>query len=67
MLETELLSIWQEVLKREHISMRDDFFQIGGQSLKAASLVSNIHKRLQIELAVRHVFEHPTIESIPLP
>lgn len=64
MLETELLSIWQEVLKREHISMRDDFFQIGGQSLKAASLVSNIHKRLQIELAVRHVFEHPTIESM---
>ncbi|QPK87040.1 amino acid adenylation domain-containing protein [Bacillus velezensis] len=64
MLETELLSIWQEVLKREHISMRDDFFQIGGQSLKAASLVSKIHKRLEIELAVRHVFEHPTIESM---
>ncbi len=64
MLETEPLSIWQEVLKREHISMRDDFFQIGGQSLKAASLVSNIHKRSQIELAVRHVFEHPTIESM---
>lgn len=64
MLETELLSIWQDVLKRDRISMRDDFFQIGGQSLKAASLVSNIHKRLQIELAVRHVFEHPTIESM---
>ncbi|QBG56334.1 non-ribosomal peptide synthetase [Bacillus amyloliquefaciens] len=64
MLETELLSIWQDVLKRDRISMRDDFFQIGGQSLKAASLVSNIHKRLQIELAIRHVFEHPTIESM---
>ncbi|MBY8914908.1 amino acid adenylation domain-containing protein [Bacillus sp. YC2] len=64
LLETELLTIWQEVLKRERISIRDDFFQMGGQSLKAAALVSKIHKRLNIELAIRNVFEHPTIESM---
>ncbi|MCY9264016.1 amino acid adenylation domain-containing protein [Bacillus haynesii] len=63
-LETELVSIWQEVLKRERVGIRDDFFQLGGQSLKAAALVSKIYQRLHVQLPIRDVFSHPTIESM---
>lgn len=64
LLETELVSIWQEVLKRERVGIRDDFFQLGGQSLKAAALVSKIYQRLHVQLPIRDVFSHPTIESM---
>ncbi|MDW6053711.1 amino acid adenylation domain-containing protein [Bacillus paralicheniformis] len=64
LLETELMSIWQDVLKRERISIHDDFFQLGGQSLKAAALVSKIYQRLNVQLPIREVFSYPTIASM---
>ncbi|UOY89132.1 non-ribosomal peptide synthetase [Bacillus glycinifermentans] len=64
LLETELASIWREVLKRERISVGDDFFRLGGQSLKAAALVSKIQQRLNVRLPISDVFSHPTIESM---
>ncbi|MFS0838325.1 amino acid adenylation domain-containing protein [Paenibacillus sp. 1P03SA] len=64
--ETEevLAAIWQEVLGVERIGAGDSFFDRGGHSLKAASLVSKIHQRLQIDLPLRQVFESPTIRSM---
>lgn len=64
LMETELARIWEEVLNKNQIGIRDDFFQLGGQSLKAATLVSRIHKRLNIELPLSDVFSYPTVESM---
>lgn len=46
LIEADLAHIWEDVLNKQHIGIRDDFFQLGGQSLKAAALVSRIHKKL---------------------
>ncbi len=52
------------MLNKQQIGIRDDFFQLGGQSLKAAALVSRIHKKLNVELPLSEVFSYPTVESM---
>lgn len=61
--ERELAEIWGEVLSIEssHIGMDDDFFSLGGHSLKAASLISKIHKILNVKIPMDFLFENPTI------
>ncbi|MEK4076657.1 amino acid adenylation domain-containing protein [Paenibacillus sp. FSL M7-0656] len=64
-LETKLAAIWQEVLGlAKEIGVHDNFFDIGGHSLRATTLVSKIHKELNVDLPLRDVFRHSTIESM---
>jgi amino acid adenylation domain-containing protein len=62
--EEQLLRIWQEVLGKETISTTDNFFEIGGHSLKATQMVSRIHKEMEVSVELRLVFSHPTIEKL---
>ncbi|MCY8377326.1 amino acid adenylation domain-containing protein [Bacillus inaquosorum] len=64
LIEADLAHIWGDVLNKQQIGIRDDFFQLGGQSLKAAALVSRIHKKLNVELPLSEVFSYPTVESM---
>ncbi|MFL6980100.1 amino acid adenylation domain-containing protein [Bacillus inaquosorum] len=64
LIEADLAHIWEDVLNKQQIGSRDDFFQLGGQSLKAALLVSRIHKKLNVELPISEVFSNPTVESM---
>jgi amino acid adenylation domain-containing protein len=59
-LEARLLAIWQEVLHVEDIDRHEDFFELGGDSLKAIRLVTQIARALEVDLGVRDLFEHPT-------
>ncbi|MEK5029836.1 amino acid adenylation domain-containing protein [Paenibacillus sp. FSL M7-1046] len=61
--ERKLLGIWQDVLGVENIGMRDDFFAIGGHSLRATALVSKIQKTMNVELTLQDVFRLPTIKE----
>ncbi|WDZ63372.1 amino acid adenylation domain-containing protein [Paenibacillus polymyxa] len=64
-LEMKLAAIWQEVLGLEkEIGVHDNFFDIGGHSLRATTLVSKIHKELNVDLPLRDVFRHSMIESM---
>ncbi|CAH8718930.1 non-ribosomal peptide synthetase [Paenibacillus thiaminolyticus] len=64
-LETKLAAIWQEVLGlAKEIGVHDNFFDIGGHSLRATTLVSKVHKELSVDLPLRDVFRHSTIESM---
>ena len=60
-IESVLVEIWQEVLGRDKISVNDHFFSIGGHSLKAVRLSSQVRKRLQAELLIEHIFRLTTI------
>jgi amino acid adenylation domain-containing protein len=59
--EERLLLLWQNVLEIEIISTIDNFFDLGGHSLKATILVSRIHKEFNVEFPLREVFKSPTI------
>ena len=62
--EELLAQIWCEVLGREKISVDDNFFEIGGHSLKATVLVSRIHKELNIKIPLKEIFRAPTIAGL---
>ncbi|CAM1358752.1 amino acid adenylation domain-containing protein [Tenacibaculum xiamenense] len=60
-LEKQLASIWSKLLKVEKIGVNDNFFELGGHSLLATRLASIIRKEIQIEIAIKDIFQHPTI------
>jgi len=65
-LEKELTAIWSEVLDIDYnkIGINDNFFLVGGHSLKATSLVMKMHKALNIRVPFAVIFENPTINSL---
>ena len=60
-MEAKLASVWQEVLGVDQIGIHDDFFQLGGHSLKAMMLISQMHKACGVEIPLRTLFQNPTI------
>ncbi|MDX7988706.1 amino acid adenylation domain-containing protein [Xenorhabdus sp. 12] len=62
-LETQLCAIWQEVLKLEHISIDDNFFRIGGDSIVSIQLVSKL-RQAGFSLQVKSIFEAPTVAQL---
>ncbi|WP_433747548.1 amino acid adenylation domain-containing protein [Paenibacillus amylolyticus] len=65
-LEASLAEIWKSVLGLEHIGVHDNFFDLGGHSLRATTLVSKVHQELNVELPLRDVFRYSTIEEMAL-
>ncbi|MCY8907532.1 amino acid adenylation domain-containing protein [Bacillus atrophaeus] len=62
--EDMICRIWCDVLGKTKIGIHDDFFTLGGHSLKAMTAASRIKKELGIELPVKLLFEAPTIAGI---
>ncbi|WP_418027853.1 non-ribosomal peptide synthase/polyketide synthase [Paenibacillus sp. JJ1722] len=62
--EVKLAQIWQDVLGLEQVGVKENFFEIGGHSLRATTLASKIHKELNKLLPLRSIFEAPTIEQL---
>ncbi|MCK4257941.1 MAG: amino acid adenylation domain-containing protein [Halanaerobiales bacterium] len=63
-LEVKLVEIWSEILGRAGIGVNDNFFILGGHSLKATSLIAKIYKELNVELPLRTVFKYQTIRKL---
>lgn len=62
-LETQLASLWSEVLDLERVGIHDNFFDLGGHSLLVTQLVSRVRDALQVEVTIRDVFESPTVAT----
>ncbi|WP_017496623.1 non-ribosomal peptide synthetase [Flavobacterium sp. WG21] len=62
-LEKALAGLWEEVLGISHISMEDNFFDLGGHSLKASRLISKIHKEFRVKLQLKDLFIHTSLAS----
>ncbi|MDN4090756.1 amino acid adenylation domain-containing protein [Paenibacillus polymyxa] len=62
-LEAKLAQIWQDVLKLSSVGVTDSFFDVGGHSLRATTLVAKIHQELGSRITLREVFQHFTIEQ----
>jgi amino acid adenylation domain-containing protein len=62
--EEMLVKLWSELLKVEQISLHDDFFDLGGDSLLATQLMSRLRDTFSIELPLRYLFESPTVVGL---
>ncbi|PZR20935.1 MAG: hypothetical protein DI539_09395 [Flavobacterium psychrophilum] len=63
-LEFILSSIWKDILKTESLGTQSNFFELGGNSLRASEMIFRIQKELNVNLKLSTVFEAPTISDL---
>ncbi|OJH35067.1 amino acid adenylation protein [Cystobacter ferrugineus] len=64
--EERIGALWMKEMKRDSVSVQDDFFEAGGNSLIAVALINKINKEFRTSLPLQVVFECPTIEKLAL-
>ncbi|WP_426578546.1 amino acid adenylation domain-containing protein [Xenorhabdus stockiae] len=64
-LEIQLCTIWQVVLGLERVSIHDNFFRIGGDSIVSIQLVSKL-RQAGFSLQVKTIFDAPTVAQLAL-
>jgi len=63
-LETMIASIYAEVLGIERISTADNFFALGGDSLRATQVISRVRAALQVDLPIATLFKKATVAEL---
>ncbi|MEH2290128.1 amino acid adenylation domain-containing protein [Nostoc sp.] len=62
-IEQTLTNIWQELLLKEKVSIHDNFFEIGGDSILSIQVVSRA-KNLGIQITTKQIFQNQTIAEL---
>ena len=62
--EQAIAKLWQEVLKVETLGVYDDFFTLGGHSLRAAKVIALVKRDFGVSLTLREFFASPTIAQL---
>jgi enterobactin synthetase component F len=63
-LETQLAKLWGEVFNIERIGVHDSFFDLGGDSLTAAKMVSKLRELTKRDIPLAAIFEASTIAEL---
>jgi amino acid adenylation domain-containing protein len=63
-IEELVAQVWREVLKRHSIGIYDNFFDLGGHSLLATRVVARLQSTFHVDLALRKLFERPTVAGL---
>ena len=63
-IEEELARIWSELLCLDQVGILDNFFDLGGHSLAATRVISQVIQTFQLELPLKALFESPTIAEM---
>jgi amino acid adenylation domain-containing protein/non-ribosomal peptide synthase protein (TIGR01720 family) len=59
--EEQLVKIWQDLLDREKVGVRDNFFEIGGNSIKIIRLSKMLSKALDKDISIALLFQYANI------
>ena len=62
--ESELAQIWARVLGLDLVGIHDDFFRLGGDSILATQVISQVRSVFNVELSPASLFEMPTIAEL---
>ncbi|WP_349409514.1 amino acid adenylation domain-containing protein [Pseudalkalibacillus sp. SCS-8] len=62
--EAKLADLWKNTLKLNKAGVKDNFFSMGGHSLKAMELIMQIAKIFRVDISFKYFFGHPTIHEL---
>ncbi|MGB3697055.1 MAG: amino acid adenylation domain-containing protein, partial [Gordonia sp. (in: high G+C Gram-positive bacteria)] len=62
--EESVATVFADVLGLERVSVTESFFDLGGNSLSAMRLAARVGEALGVELAVRDVFDAPSVREL---
>lgn len=62
--EQLVTEIFQDVLGLEKVGIEDDFFDIGGHSLKAITVINEIEKKTGVRISFKKLFDEPTAKKL---
>ena len=63
-LEKKVAQIWRDVLGVDQVGVDDNFFEIGGTSLKAVQVISKLRNDLNQEVSLITMFDRPNIRAL---
>ncbi|MFC0527587.1 condensation domain-containing protein [Phytohabitans kaempferiae] len=63
-MERQLTTILEELLEIDQVGIYDSFFELGGFSMLATRLITRVRDTFGVQLAVRDVFESPTVDEL---
>ncbi|HEY0967626.1 MAG TPA: amino acid adenylation domain-containing protein [Opitutaceae bacterium] len=63
-LEETIAGIWRKVLSREHVGVTDNFFDLGGHSLRLVTVQSSLQSALVRPVTITDLFTHPTVRAL---
>jgi acyl carrier protein len=62
--QKQLVEIWEDLLNRRPIGIRDSFFELGGHSLMAMRLFTRIAQKWNVDLSLQRIFDSPTVAEL---
>ncbi|SFJ64597.1 non-ribosomal peptide synthetase [Thermoflavimicrobium dichotomicum] len=63
-IEEIVAGIWHEVLRVPQVAVRQNFFELGGNSLLATQVIARLNQAFAIDLPLRVLFEKPTVREL---
>jgi len=63
-MESAIYDIWCKILKHENISINDNFFDLGGDSLKAVTMISRIRSEFNVNLPLKIFLKAPRVKEL---
>jgi polyketide synthase PksJ len=63
-IEEQLATVWSEILGVGRVSVRSNFFDLGGHSLLLVRVRERLRREMDFDISVVDLFRYPTIESL---
>ena len=62
--EKTIAQVWQEILGIEKVGIKDNFFDLGGNSLLLLQLQNQLSQKLEQNLSIVELFQYPNIQAL---
>ena len=63
-IQGQIEEIWKSILNIDHVEANQNFFELGGDSMKAIMIVAKIEEIIGIEVNFKEIFENPTFGEL---